>query len=105
MSPGFVLNYGDDVVGKIVRSECSALAFSVSKYVFIMLKTMMNNLSSSGHRKPSRLILSMSSHSCVSFSEGIKSGGCVERGLRDNNGSSGNCRVTCASSGKVAGTG
>ena len=65
----------------------------------------MNNLSSSGHRKPSRLILSMSSHSWVSLREGIKSGGCAERGLRDNKGSSGNCQVTCASSGKVAGTG
>ena len=41
----------------------------------------------------------------MSLSEGIKSGGCVERGLRDNKGSSGNCRVTHASSGKVAGTG
>ena len=65
----------------------------------------MNNLSSSGHRKPSRLILSMSSRSCVSLSEGIKSGGCADRGLRDNKGSSGNCRVTRVSSGKVAGTG
>ena len=39
VSPRFVLNYGDDVVGKIVRSECSSLtlAFSISKYVFIIL--------------------------------------------------------------------
>ena len=41
----------------------------------------------------------------MSLREGIKSGGCVERGLRDNKGSSGNCQVTCTSSGKVAGTG
>ena len=65
----------------------------------------MNNLSLSGHRKPSRLILSMSSHSWVSLREGIKSRGCAKRGLRDNKGSSGNCWVTHASSGKVAGTG
>ena len=65
----------------------------------------MNNLSSSGHRKPSRLILSMLSRSWVSLREGIKSGGCVKRGLRDNKGSFGNFQVTRASSGKVAGTG
>ena len=41
----------------------------------------------------------------MSLREGIKSGGCAERGLRDNKGSSGNCQVTCTSSGKVAGTG
>ena len=65
----------------------------------------MNNLSLSGHRKPSWLILRMSSHFWVSLREGIKYRGCAKRGLRDNKGSSGNCRVTCVSSGKVAGTG
>ena len=38
VSPGFMLNYGDDVVGKIVVSECSLLAFSLGKYVFIIIE-------------------------------------------------------------------
>ena len=66
---------------------------------------MVNNLSSSGSRNPSSLILRILSRSRVSFLVGTKSGGFGERRGSDKSGSSGNWRITRASSGNIAGTG